>query len=522
MTIQDKWIIGVNRHHNASTCLLKNGEIVFHIEEERFTKYKKDGNPYFSLRKVFEYTDKIDYLAITGFCPMPKVDYNGSDMNFINLLVLKELKKNNDNFVCIDLSYFHHQMHAANAFYASGFESSICVVVDGAGSYVNENIQEIESIYYLEYPAKATLLYKKTNENNILSNGTMFEGISRYLGFDSFDAGKTMGLSSYGKFNEKVPQKIDSSMFVNQEFNIECLNKDFQTMADLAYALQKTTQNNVLELIKKALSLKDCKNLCISGGYGLNCVANYYYLDHLPTDINIYIDPIASDAGTSIGAAKTIWHEISNDSTIRKQESIYLGPKPSYDFKLADNESIKDISYKEIIDLITNQNIVALYQGNAESGPRALGNRTLLFDPRVKNGKDIVNSIKRREEFRPFAGAILEEYAHDWFDFKGQKNSPFMMYAVNVKKEKELLIPSIIHIDGTCRIQTITQKQNIHFYNLIKEFYNITNVPILFNTSFNLAGDPLVETIEDALITLRKSNIKYLYLPELGKLILKG
>ena len=148
-----------------------------------------------------------------------------------------------------------------------------------------------------------------------------------------------------------------------------------------------------------------------------------------------------------------------------------------------------------------------------------MGNRSLLFDPRVKDGKDIVNTIKKREYFRPFAGTILKEHASDYFDMDRLDESPFMMYAVDVLPHKRDEIPSIVHVDGTCRIQTVTKEQNKNYYNLIDEFYKLTGVPILFNTSFNLAGDTMVETIDDAFYTLRNSQINYMYLPEIGKLI---
>jgi carbamoyltransferase len=142
-----------------------------------------------------------------------------------------------------------------------------------------------------------------------------------------------------------------------------------------------------------------------------------------------------------------------------------------------------------------------------------------LFNPTYADGKDFVNSVKHREYFRPFAGSILQDHVHEWFDLRGMKDSPYMMYAVNCKEGVAEKIPSIIHVDGTCRIQTVTEEQNKHFYALISEFYNQTGVPILFNTSFNLGGDPLVETLDDALDTLSRCSIEYLYLPEYGKLI---
>jgi carbamoyltransferase len=166
-----------------------------------------------------------------------------------------------------------------------------------------------------------------------------------------------------------------------------------------------------------------------------------------------------------------------------------------------------------------NKNIVTFFQGRSENGPRALGNRSILFNPTYQDGKDYVNEVKHREYFRPFAGSILQDHVHEWFDLRGMDDSPHMMYAVNCQPGIEEKIPSIIHVDGTCRIQTVTQDQNKHYYDLINAFYARTGVPILFNTSFNLGGEPLVETLEDAMWTLSQSDIEYLYLPEYGKLV---
>ena len=167
----------------------------------------------------------------------------------------------------------------------------------------------------------------------------------------------------------------------------------------------------------------------------------------------------------------------------------------------------------EAVKQILNQQVVAIFQNSSEYGPRGLGNRSLLFDPRNKNGKDIVNKIKKREWFRPFAGTVLLEHAHDWFDMGTIKESPYMSYAIPVKEEKKSVIPAITHVDGTCRVQTVTKEQNKKFYEIIKLFHEKTNVPILFNTSFNLAGETLVETKQDAINTLNISEINYLYIP---------
>jgi carbamoyltransferase len=179
----------------------------------------------------------------------------------------------------------------------------------------------------------------------------------------------------------------------------------------------------------------------------------------------------------------------------------------------------ENVEYSSVVDLLIQGNIVSIFQGRSEAGPRALGNRSILFDPRVKDGKDIVNRVKRREPFRPFACSILLEESHNWFDMTHIKESPHMMYSFKALPGVKDIIPSVIHVDNTSRIQTVTQEQNFHYYNLIKEFFVKTSVPVLFNTSFNLAGETIVEDIHDALSTLRRSELEYLYLPEVGKLI---
>lgn len=182
-------------------------------------------------------------------------------------------------------------------------------------------------------------------------------------------------------------------------------------------------------------------------------------------------------------------------------------------------QSYVNIKYNDIVDIISSKNIVAIFQGKSEAGPRALGNRSFLYDPRDPDGREHVNLIKKREWYRPFAGTILHEHVNEWFDMRGLNESPHMMYAVNALKHSYDKIPAILHVDKTCRIQTVTKNQNEHYYNLIKSFYEKTNVPILFNTSFNLAGEPLVETLDDAIDTLKRCEVKYLYIPEKTQLI---
>jgi len=298
-----------------------------------------------------------------------------------------------------------------------------------------------------------------------------------------------------------------------------------QNRRDMAWAIQQESQQMVLDLIRKAVEMSGKKNVVLSGGYGLNCVANYWYLEQLKDeDINLYVEPVSSDAGTAFGAAMLTYHSVTKDDTVHGfAESLFLGPEPKNTTeeiietaKKYSATNIYDNQHPEdVINLILKGNIVALFQGKSESGPRALGNRSILYDPRTLDGKDYVNKVKRREYFRPFAGSILHEHAHDWFDMRGLEESPHMMYAMNcTNDEYAKQIPAIVHVDGTCRIQTVKKHQNPLYYEIINEFYKQTGVPIIFNTSFNLGGEPLVETIDDAIRTLAESDLEYLYIPD--------
>jgi carbamoyltransferase len=251
---------------------------------------------------------------------------------------------------------------------------------------------------------------------------------------------------------------------------------------------------------------------------------NYSLVKHFP-DLNFHIDPICSDGGISLGNALLQYVQETNKIPDRIHNTYFGHKEESYDLQKFENSSFANLlsqqktTYTEIADLIAQGNVIGLFQGRSEVGCRALGNRSLLFDPRVTNGKTIVNRIKKRENFRPFAASILFEEVNNWFDLKTLNESPYMSFAVDAFAHTSKIVPAVIHVDGTSRIQTVTKDQNYHFYNLIKTFYSKTNVPMLLNTSFNLAGRPLVETLDDAIYTMLNSEIEYLYLPEIEILI---
>lgn len=485
-------ILSLSITHDASATILENGKVVFYLASERITRNKHCDRIVNVLKYLFE-------EKITKFDAILVNLYRREDIKFEQ--PLKDLFNEHFQYKHINFNYKHHIYHAYCGFYNSRFKDALCVVVDGHGSEViinKESHVEIESVYYANKKEIKELSKKytiQTKENQPESVGYKFEKLSKKLGFDWYGAGKVMGLAQYKGYEDKLDPKWVS-------FVEEC------------HQVQQETQNEVIDIIRKHINQVETKNIVISGGYGLNCVANYEFLKHFP-EHNFYIDPVCFDAGISIGQAFYYHKQYSKFFPIQPLKNVYIGIKEkNYDLR---GLNIKEVSYSDVAKLLSESNAIAIFQGRSEAGQRALGNRSLLFDPRVENGRDSVNTLKKRESFRPFAGTVLHEHADEWFDLRGLKNCSYMQYAVKVKKNG---IPAMIHVDNTCRVQTITKKQNKHFYNLISAFHKETKVPMLLNTSFNLAGEPLVETFSDAINTMKKSKLKYLYLPEIKKLII--
>lgn len=561
-------ILAINPGHNGSAALLCDGVLAYYLEEERLSRMKYDGNPFRAMIDIMK-NHHVDELVIVGTSnDHAKLPWTGEDA--YGALV----RKFNPNVKITLFGHEHHLTHAAAAFYNSGFEEAVAVVVDGAGSWQHHKIDEdgtnvvqgyeTESVFVCKYPDVVQPIFKSLGSNdsyrietpnlfadNAVSITKAYEGVSHYLGFGFIEAGKTMGLAPYGTSDPNIPPLfyagrgsknvfqpaypagsiIDQSRnpYLVQTEDPKEWHRDPSKLPDvaknLAYAIQEQTQTMVYNLIMQAVEATGIKNVVLSGGYGLNCVANYYFRKQLPYDINLYCEPVAHDGGTVVGGAKLVHYTNTKSMEPSPLTSLYQGPQydpNTYIESMPHGFKAIDASYGDVAKLLANRNVVAMYQGRSEAGPRALGNRSILYDPRDPDGKDNVNKVKGREWFRPFAGSVLQENADDWFDLAGMKESPFMMYAVNVAADKLKQIPAITHVDDTCRVQTVTEEQNKHYYNLIKAFKNETDVPVLFNTSFNLAGDPLVETIQDAFSTLERSDIKYLYLPEISKLVTKS
>ena len=592
-----QWIAAIARGHNAGVCLLKDGELVFALEEERLSRNKYDGGPYATMLKILDYTDRLDYLVIAHTQPLREAghcDFTGDPIYtaLARKLGLIDRKANpHDHPQVIDLSSTHHKLHASCAFYRSGFEEAVALIVDGAGTFIpmmingeEEMCWELETIFNCKYPADIKTLYKHQGGRGPWQSARLpefsseregeqgthelilddsagitkaYEAVTQYCGWQPIEAGKTMGLFPYGKPNDKIPQiysdgdgrsswktsnrdviipTYPNGALVNQNRFTELQTpEDFdgdlttlENRRDMAYAIQTESQQMVLDLIRKAVKMSGQKNVVLSGGYALNCVANYWYLEQLKEEgINLFVEPVSNDAGTAIGAALLQYHRVTNDDKVKPMiKNLYTGPVHTYTVDeivdIADKygaDRVFEATDDDVVELITDKNIVAMFQGRSEAGPRALGNRSIMYDPRDPDGKDHVNTIKRREYFRPFAGSILKEHVHEWFDLRGMDETPFMMYAVRCQEGIEEKIPAIIHVDGTCRIQTVTEDQNENYHRLISKFYEKTGCPIIFNTSFNLGGEPLVEDLDDACRTLANSLIEYVYLPEYGLMI---
>lgn len=561
-------ILAINPGHDGSAALVVDGELVFYVEEERLSRMKRDSNPFKAMLHIMN-SVVVDELVIGG------TSNNLATLPWTNENAYAALaRKFNPNIIVTLMGHLHHLGHAAGAFYNSGFETAAAVIVDGAGSFAQENMTEngpvtggfeTESIYQCAYPGEFNAVYKRYADGNSMyfDNGIQefdtsvtvtkaYEAVSEYLGFGFIEAGKTMGLSSYGQRDENIP-----AFFVNGKGNRNLLlpaypagafidenrwpylkrfndpknwHRDSSLVRDvdknLAWHVQKETEEQMRALIAKAIDLTGETNIVISGGYGLNCVCNYRMLAEFP-DCKFHVEPTSNDGGTAIGLAKYAWHVRNQDNTIRPLASAYLGPAPNYDqINLIEqnfnNISVSDTTVDEIVNLIDTGSTVAIFQGRSEAGPRALGNRSILFDPRRADGQDIVNRVKNREWFRPFAGSVLAEEANNWFDMRTLGSSPYMLYAVDVLPDKRELIPAVTHVDNTCRVQTVSADQNSHYYELIAAWHQKTSIPLLMNTSFNLAGQPLVESIVDAALTILNSEIDCLYLPEIGKKITKA
>ena len=504
-------ILSVHLGHNSSICLLKNGCVKKYFLIERLTrkKYDYDERVILSLVKNICYKLKVDVICIS--------DFNSPQKSGFITTIFQECKKYNSDVKLI-LQQDHHLNHASIAFYNSKFDESLVIVADGSGSKIEDNMVEVESVFAFNRE-KNTLIYKNVVESfssldlpwGKVGVGGLYDMASVLIGNTPDDCGKSMGLSSYG-----LPNKLFENLFLQQNPDIKPIKKveqdNYQLHADFCYEVQQQTQKVIGDLIEDSIQKTGIEKVCISGGYGMNIVSNYYYLQRFP-NVEFYFEPVCNDNGVSIGAAMNTYVELTGKIPNPIETTAFHGTH--YDIS-----SYKGIttSIKDIANLLHQDKSIAVYTGFAEAGQRALGNRSIFFNSLNPNAKDIVNKIKKREWYRPFACVVLEEDSDIYFDMGRVKSSPFMTICFPVRQKYVKMLSGITHIDNTCRIQTVSDG---YLYELLQEFKKLSGHGILLNTSFNLAGEPLVETPVDAIRIINDSHLDYLWLEETQQLLSK-
>ncbi|MEM2121954.1 MAG: carbamoyltransferase [Candidatus Woesearchaeota archaeon] len=553
------YVLGISCwYHDSAAALLKDGQIIAAALEERFTRKKHDNSfPKNAINFCLEHEglkkEQVDYIVfyekplkkferildmIVQSFPRSYMQFYTSVPVWINerLKLRRILKKM--GFKSKVFFVDHHLSHAGAAFLCSPYKTAAIITIDGVGEYSTTRISlgkenKIIPIKEIQFPHSIGLLYST---------------ITSFLGFEVNEGEfKVMGLAPYGKptYYEKLKKIIDikedgsfklnmkyfaytySEIMFSKEFiklfgkprkpGTEITERD----KDLAASLQKILEEVLIKISKHAKEITGEENLCMAGGVALNSVANGVLLKEKIFE-NIFVQPASTDAGSAIGAALYFYNCYLNKQRVYIMRIDYLGPEYNNDqiikylqeynekinYELLDNKKL----LKKTAKLLAENKIIGWFQGRMEFGPRALGNRSILANPNKKEMKDILNErVKHRESFRPFAPTVLEEYANDYFEINNKnKKWPFMLFVFSVRKNKQKIIPAVTHVDGTARIQTVSKEENPLYYDLIKEFYKITKIPVVLNTSFNVRGEPIVMSPKDALETFLKTGIDYL------------
>ena len=564
-------ILGISAfYHDSAAAMITDGNIAAAAQEERFTRIKHDYNfPRNAVNYCLETAgvtpEQIDYVV---FYEKPLLKFERLLETYINYAPLgfgqfmmgipgwlkqklhiprqidKELNgKYKGRYVFVE----HHQSHAASAFFPSPFQEAAIMTLDGVGEWETASLgtgkdNKIELTQSLEFPHSLGLLYS---------------AFTYYLGF-RVNSGeyKMMGLAPYGQpeyyqliLDKLIDLKDDGSFRMDMSYFPYChktvmTNKKFdklfgnvqrkqeskltQQHMDIAASIQKVTEEIMLKIANHLYQQTKMKNLVLAGGVALNCVGNGKILKQGPFD-NIWIQPAAGDAGGAIGAALFLWHQLLGNERITKetdsQHGSLLGPcysnsqiKSYLDSTCAVYESIddEDMLCEKVGSLINEGNVIGWFSGPMEFGPRALGNRSIIGDPRKKEMQSKMNlKIKFRESFRPFAPCVLKEYASEYFDFDKEQESPYMLLVTNVHKDKIIevsdelkgfeklavkrsCIPAITHVDCSARVQTVDKIRNPRMHKLISKFNQVSGCPVIINTSFNIRGEPIVCSPENA------------------------
>ena len=570
------YILGISAwYHDSAACLLKDGEILAAVQEERFTRIKNDAAfPVNSINYCLEYAgislSEVDHIAYyekpflkferllethVAFAPKGIKSFLKAmpiwlkEKLLFKKMLIKSLasidntwKYNGSNL----LFTTHHQSHAASAFYPSPFKEAIILTMDGVGEWETASISRGEG----------NTITKISHINFPHSLGLLYSAFTYYLGFKvNCDEYKVMGLAPYGKpvytdliLKELIDVKPDGSFRLNMDYfeyaaGLTMTGKKFADLfnspprkpgselsafyMDMASSIQQVTEQIMLKITSSLHQQFQIDNLCLAGGVALNCVADGKILKQSGFK-NIWIQPAAGDAGGALGAALAVHYEYLKqarvaDNRTDKMQNALLGPaytsaqikKEIGNYGLVCEELEDDKLYPLIAEEIAAGKVIGYFKGRMEFGPRALGARSIIADPRHADMQSVLNSkIKFRESFRPFAPAVLEEYAADFFDINSP--NPYMLFVADVKPEKRVavndegntldslkqvrsVIPAVTHVDYSARLQTVNQNQHPDFYNLIYAFYKLTGCPMLINTSFNRMDEPIVCSPADAI-----------------------
>ena len=581
-------ILGISAfYHDSAACILVDGEIVAAAQEERFTRKKHDPSyPHHAIEFVLNYAkiklSQVDQIVFfekpflkferlletyVAFAPKGFLSFSKAmplwikDKLFQKNLLFNKLKEHDHNYKSDENIFFsdHHLSHAASAFFPSPFEEAVVLTADGVGEWATTTVAV----------GKGNKLDIKKEIHFPHSLGLLYSAFTYYTGF-KVNSGeyKLMGLAPYGEpiFVEKIKKLIDikedgtfrlDQDYFNYSTGLTMTNNKFHNLfghkprnpknekltqfhMDIASSIQIITEEIMVKLCKSIHKEYKINNLCLAGGVALNCVANGKILKEKIFE-KIWIQPAAGDAGGSLGAALALWHlDQGNERKVNPDDDMkgsYLGEEFSQ--KQIEKELIsiganyETYDYDKVIEqtseYLSNEKAIGWFQGRMEFGPRALGCRSILGDPRSdKMQKNLNLKVKYRESFRPFAPSVLKEEVSDWFDIK--TDSPYMLIVADVNNQKKIVmteeqnklfgieklnvkrseIPAVTHVDYSARIQTVNEKTNKPYYDLIKKFRHKTGCPVIVNTSFNVRGEPIVNTPTDAFNCFMGTELDYL------------
>lgn len=540
--------LGIHVGHDRGACIIKDGEVIAAIANERLDRIKHSNSteiPFQSIDTLLENCNlTINDISVIGLSAV--AIENNNVYNFYKNAFFSHYKCEHIPFYFVH----HHEAHAYSCYYSSGFDQALVFVFDGGGDFFN-NMQEAETVYYANKELIETIdkrfqdlairhMQDKINtnyhfmpepvRNRQISLAKKYSQFTHLLGFGFGQEGKTMGLASYGKslidftnlnydslnfsltYKDLIEEVSILQKVSGKKFNEYILSEK----ENIASTVQKFIESAVISLIKNYINKYGIKNVCLSGGLFLNCLTNHKIIDECSIE-NAFILPASGDDGQALGAAYYSYIKQFGYQKNFKINLPYLGlaytnetietelKKNNLKYKKIDDYNLA----KEIAKLICNDKIIALHRGKSEIGPRALCHRSIIANPTNPNMKDILNlRVKHREPFRPFAPTVISDKQFEYFDLKAE--SPYMLLATTVKEEYQDVLSAITHVDNTARIQSISKHDDEFIYSLLKEIEYINGYPVLLNTSFNVAGQPMVESPYDAINTFIEHDIDIL------------